>query len=55
MNPRLHRELYGGLRWTRQEVESHRDGLDVQTLELTAAERAGLELLRSWETNALPG
>ncbi len=51
----MHRETFTGFRWTRAEVESHRDGLDVATLELDAAERAVLELLADWPTMELLG
>ncbi|HVM68593.1 MAG TPA: Rv1355c family protein [Gaiellaceae bacterium] len=44
----MHEETMEGLRWTRAEVEAHRDGLDVVTMELPAADRAGLALLSSW-------
>jgi hypothetical protein len=44
----MHAETMAGIRWTRGEVERHRDGLDVATLELDAPERAGMELLSHW-------
>ncbi len=49
MNQAVHREVNHGFRWTREEVERHRDGLDVATMELTASERAGMWLLSKWD------
>lgn len=49
MNPAIHRDSMSGFRWTREQVETHRDGLDVSTMELTASERAGFWLLSKWE------
>jgi nitroreductase len=48
LNEAIHREVMHGFRWTREEVEQHRDGLDVATMELTASERAGFWLLSKW-------
>jgi molybdopterin/thiamine biosynthesis adenylyltransferase/nitroreductase len=42
--PMLH-DLEAELRWTRDEVERTRDGIDVDSLELKAGERASLRLL----------
>jgi hypothetical protein len=39
------RDLQTELRWTRDEVERTRDGIDVDSLELKAGERASLRLL----------
>ena len=49
MNHAIHREVNEGLRWTRDEVERHRDGLDIATMELTPSERAGMWLLSKWD------
>src|SRR5687768_5394781 len=49
MSKAIHSETMTGYRWTREEVEAHRDGIDVATLELTAAESAGMRLLSEWE------
>ncbi len=49
MNRAIHHEAMSGFRWTREEVEQHRDGLDIATMELTASERASLWLLSKWE------
>ncbi|MFI5229001.1 MAG: Rv1355c family protein [Gemmatimonadales bacterium] len=52
MNQAIHREVMDGFRWSREEVEQHRDGLDLATMELTASERAGMWLLSKWEIMA---
>jgi len=44
----LHSELLSELRWTQQEAERTRDGVDVRTLELNRAQRAGLRALASF-------
>ena len=49
MNHAIHRDVMNGFRWTREEVEQHRDGLDVATMELTGSERAGFWLLSKWD------
>ncbi len=49
MNEAIHREAMDGFRWSRAEVERHRDGLDLATMELTPSERAGMWLLSKWE------
>ena len=49
MNPLLHRELVGGFRWTRKEVETKRDGLDIWTTEMDGLARAGLQTLKQWK------
>jgi nitroreductase len=43
----LHDEFYQTLRWTREEVEATRDGLDVRTLELGPM-GPGFKAMRSW-------
>ncbi len=47
-NRALHDGLYRWIRWSRAEVEGRRDGMPVDTLELTALERPGIRLLGSW-------
>lgn len=51
----MHREMMRELRWTADEVLATRDGLDVATLELTAADRAGLRVMSSWAAMELVG
>ncbi|MFT5513386.1 MAG: hypothetical protein ACI8SE_001793 [Bacteroidia bacterium] len=36
------------IRWNQQEVEHSRDGIDINTIDLTPTERAGLILSRNW-------
>lgn len=58
LNPIGHREFFGTeLRWSAEEAECTRDGLDIRTMELKHSERAALEvssdksavgLLRAW-------
>lgn len=58
LHPEGHRDLVREIRWTKDEAERERDGIDLSSMELTAAEHAGLrmlrfervaELLRSWK------
>jgi len=43
-----HQEMFEEVRWTAGEVERTRDGIDVATLELTAADLAAMKLVSSW-------
>jgi hypothetical protein len=47
LHPAGHAEFVREVRWTREEAEQTRDGIDLDTVELTAAERAGLALAKS--------
>ncbi|HSU39466.1 MAG TPA: Rv1355c family protein [Polyangiaceae bacterium] len=58
LHPEGHRDLVREIRWTKEEAVRERDGIDLSSMELTAAEHAGLrmlrfesvaELLRSWK------
>ena len=51
----MHREMMSELRWTADEVRRTRDGLDITTLEMTAAELAGLRVMSSWAAMELVG
>jgi len=53
LNQRMHRELFSELRWSSIEAESKRDGIEIEALELTPSDRAGLELCRDWSTLSL--
>jgi tRNA A37 threonylcarbamoyladenosine dehydratase/nitroreductase len=48
LNRPLHEDFFSGFRWDRAHVEATRDGLDLDVLELTEPERAGLGVLRQW-------
>ncbi|MET0387425.1 MAG: Rv1355c family protein [Polyangiales bacterium] len=43
-----HRELFDELRWTPEDVCATRTGIDLCSLELQEADRAGLAVLRRW-------
>ncbi len=46
LHPVGHRDLVREIRWTKEEAERERDGIDLRSLDLTAAEHAGLRMLR---------
>jgi molybdopterin/thiamine biosynthesis adenylyltransferase/nitroreductase len=47
-------EVMPGYRFTRAEVEHYRDGVDLETMELSGPDRAGFELVSDWKVmNAL--
>ena len=48
LSPIMHREMMSEMRWTPEETERTRDGLDVATLELSAVDAAAMKLLRKW-------
>ena len=48
LSQQLHREMMSEIRWTAEEVERTRDGIDLETLELSPVDRAGVSLCRSW-------
>jgi molybdopterin/thiamine biosynthesis adenylyltransferase len=50
LSARLHREMFGEIRWNRRDALRTADGLDAETLELDPTERAGMSLLSSWDT-----
>jgi nitroreductase len=43
-----HRDLMDELRWTPEEAETTRDGIDLATLELSPLDAAGLRICRDW-------
>jgi hypothetical protein len=47
LNAAGHRDLVREIRWTKEEAERERDGIDLRSLDLTTAEHAGLRMLRS--------
>jgi hypothetical protein len=44
----MHAEMMAELRWSTDEVERTRDGLDLATLELSASDLAGMQVIRKW-------
>jgi molybdopterin/thiamine biosynthesis adenylyltransferase len=44
--PRYHEEMMRELRWTRAEAERDRTGIELASLEMSAADRAGLDVVR---------
>jgi len=47
LNEACNRELYRELRWTEAEAQTERDGISVDSLELSRTERAGLKICSS--------
>jgi molybdopterin/thiamine biosynthesis adenylyltransferase len=46
LNPIGHRDLVREIRWSKEDAERERDGIDLRSLDLTPAEHAGLRMLR---------
>jgi hypothetical protein len=46
----LHAEFMAEIRWTKGEAERRKDGIDIETLELSPLDRAGLEMCRHWNS-----
>jgi hypothetical protein len=55
LSKHMHEYLMAGIRWTPEEVESTRDGIDVATLEMSAADVAGLKIVSRWTAMKLVG
>lgn len=47
-NKALHTELVKEIRWTPEEAEREKDGIDLDLIELNPSERAGFNLSRQW-------
>ena len=47
LSPRLRRDLIGELRFTPEEAQASRDGIDVASLELDGADLAAMDVLRT--------
>jgi molybdopterin/thiamine biosynthesis adenylyltransferase/nitroreductase len=45
----LHEEMMAGLRWTPEEVERTRDGIDIATMELSPSDVVGMRFLSRWK------
>ncbi|MGH3897770.1 MAG: Rv1355c family protein [Pseudonocardiaceae bacterium] len=55
LSPAFHRELFSEIRWTRDEALATRDGIDLASLELGAADLAAFDLIRSAPTTEALG
>jgi molybdopterin/thiamine biosynthesis adenylyltransferase len=55
LNPRMHREMMGEVRWTARAVDETRDGLDLRTLEFTPTDVAGMRLVSVYPLMELVG
>lgn len=51
----MHGEMMGEVRWSLEEVERTRDGLDVATLEMTPTDLAGMRVIQSWPVMRMVG
>jgi tRNA A37 threonylcarbamoyladenosine dehydratase len=49
MDKRGHADFVKEIRWTEEENELKRDGIDLNTVDITAAERAGFIVAKNWE------
>lgn len=47
LHPQGHRDLVREIRWTKEDAEYQKDGIDLSSMELTAAEHAGLRMIKS--------
>lgn len=52
LNPRLHRELFAEIRWSAEEAAAIGTGLELDSLELTATQAAGIRLVARGEVAA---
>lgn len=50
LSPAFHREMFSEIRWSRDEALATRDGIDLASLELDAADLAALDVIRSAPT-----
>ncbi|MCA9494886.1 MAG: Rv1355c family protein, partial [Myxococcales bacterium] len=55
LSRRMHGEMMGEVRWSLEEVERTRDGLDVATLEMTPTDLAGMRVIQSWPVMRMVG
>lgn len=53
LNEDCNRELFAELRWTPEEAQATRDGIALETLELSRTDKCGLEICRSLPTMRL--
>lgn len=48
LHEKSHQDLFNEIRWTDEEAYQTRNGIDINTLDLSAADAAGLSLLKDW-------
>jgi molybdopterin/thiamine biosynthesis adenylyltransferase len=53
LNKQGHEEFYEEVRWTKEEAELTRDGIELKSADPTAAELAGFAVGKDWEAMAL--
>lgn len=51
----MHGDMMHEMRWTLEDVERTRDGIDVATLELTPSDLAGMRMISSWPVMRMVG
>jgi nitroreductase len=49
MNKKGHHHFMNEMRWTKAEAKATKEGVDIDTIDITPTERAGLEVSRNWE------
>ena len=54
-NKQLHNFLFDHIRWSDQEAEKFRDGLDIKTLELNKMDALVFKMLQHWKLNSFLG
>ena len=52
MHPRGHQDFNNEIRWTPQENEEKRDGVDIATIDITESEKAGFIVAKDWKVIA---
>lgn len=45
-----HNDFVNEIRWTKEENEKYRDGIDLATLDLSDTDKAALQVLKDWQT-----
>lgn len=55
LHPDSHHDMMNEIRWSRDEAQRSRDGIDLQTMELSAVDRAAMNVCRDWKAVKLVG
>ncbi len=50
LHPQGHYDFFNEMRWTEEENQKTRDGLDIATIEMKLSDVAGMQLARDWNT-----